>query len=173
MECKIREIPNGNYSQKFDTLEISFENRDLIIGMDLTPIDIDYVLPLSESNEETKFSLPIPYSIITAFKVSILSFIDGPRDFSFPALNAEISYYDNINTLYKEEYRIESNISIIQWEYINEDRKEKTLENADFYIVTKKKNKKKFCLEIIEKFRKKMDFINKYNIFKESIIKRF
>lgn len=122
------------------------------ISMQLTPLNIEYIFPFSESNKETEILIPYPYFLITAFKLSVLSLSENSHDLSVPTLFAEISYYDNINVLRKEKFSVKSNIFNLQWRYLNKSTNEKMFELGEFIIETHKINGK-FSLEKINKIK--------------------
>jgi len=123
-----------------DQLVILRNNLKTVISTELMPLDIEYILPVSESNRETEILIPYPYFLITAFKLSVLSLSENCHDFSIPTLYAEVSYYDNINILHKEKFSVKSNIYDLRWKYIDDGMGEKKFELANFIIETHKIN---------------------------------
>ncbi|MDD2613490.1 MAG: hypothetical protein PHQ15_02065 [Methanosarcina sp.] len=124
------------------SLRITDQRVRTDISMQLMPINIEYVFPFSESNKESEILIPYPYFLIIAFNLSVLSLSENSHDLSVPTLYAEISYYDNINTLYKETFSIRCNIFNLQWLYLNKSTNEKAFEFGEFIIETHKINGK-------------------------------
>lgn len=133
MKC---EILNDN------SLRITDQRVRTDISMQLMPLNIEYVFPFSESNKESEILIPYPYFLIIAFNLSVLSLSENSHDLSVPTLYAEISYYDNINTLYKETFSIRCNIFNLQWLYLDKSTNEKAFELGEFIIETHKINGK-------------------------------
>ncbi len=147
------EIPDDTYNDSLHvTRQSATDDKLMILGkkikryisMELMPLNIEYLLPFSESNRGTQILIPYPYTSIIALELSVLSLSEislseNHHDYSFPTLYADVSYYDNINILHKEKLSVKSVINEAQWQF-NKCMCEKKLDFINFTIETHKIN---------------------------------
>jgi hypothetical protein len=154
-----------------EEVEISHPLEDSHIGFSLknrkyythlSNGSIDYILPYSNLNQETEIFIPDILSLFVILKLSVLSLseVENPHEYSIFTLNAEITYYDNINVLHKENYNIQFHPIALMWEYGDKDtnKKYRIFEKAFISFDAQKINREKHLLTELKKESKKLRF---------------